>query len=119
MMRVTEWCERLLGRNRGNRLKDAAGNFIRVALGIWTTVFEVTFVAAIDKAVGHTDRCATICQAIAEFVDGLGLVETCEAEMVIRPVNGDMLVFVFIEGCHEILEVFLTTDFTHVLGGEV
>ena len=118
-MRFTESCERLLGRNRGNRLKDAAGDFVRVALGIWTTVFEVTFVAVINEAVRHTDRCAAVSQAVAEFVDGLGLVETCEAEMVIRPVNGDMLVFVFIEGCHEILEVFLTTDFTHVLGGEV
>ena len=110
---------RLAGRDRGDRLKNAAGDLVGVALRIRAAILEVAFVAAVDEAVRDADGRTAVSQAVAEFVDRLGLVETGEAEVVVRSVNGDVLVLVFIERGHELLEVVLAADFAHVFGREV
>ena len=66
-----------------------------------------------------TDGSTTVSDSVGELVDGLGLVEAGETLVVVRSVNGDVLGSVFLEGCHELLEVFFATFFTHELGGEV
>ena len=42
-----------------------------------------------------------------------------QAQVIVRSVNGDVLVLVFIKGRHELLEVLFAADFTHVLRREV
>ena len=100
-------------------LENAACDLVRVALGVWTTVFEVTFVAVVHEAVRDADGRATVSNPVTELVDGLRFMEAGEAQVVVRAVHGDVLVFVFIERCHEGFEVFFSTDFTEVFGGEV
>ena len=100
-------------------LKDAACDLVGIALGVWTPVFEVALVAVVHEAVWDANGRAAIGDSVAEFVDGLRLVEAGEAEMVIRAVHGDVFVFVFIERSHEGFEVFLTADLAEVFGGEV
>ena len=65
------------------------------------------------------DRSAAVGDTIAELVDRLGLVQTGQAEVVVRSVHGDVLVLVLVERSHEGLEVSLATLLSHVGGGEV
>ena len=109
----------LLDRYFGDRLENAAGNRVRIALAVRTTVFEVTFVAVVDEAVWHTDRSTAVGEAVAELVDGLCFMQTGEAHVVVGTIDGDVLVDVFLEGGHEFFEVFFAASFAHVFGGEV
>ena len=61
-------------------------------MGIWTAILKVTLVVIIHEAVRDTDRSAAISDSITELVDRLSLVETGQAEMVIRSIDGDVLV---------------------------
>ena len=88
-------------------------------MGIRTTILEVAFVSVVNKAVRDADRRTTISQAIAKFINRLGLVETSETKMVVWTVNGNVFVFILIESCHQFLEVIFATDLTEVLRGEV
>ena len=100
-------------------MQDAAGNLVGVALGIRATILEVAFVAAVDEAVWNAHRGSAVGNAVVEFVDRLGFVEASETEMVVWPVNGDVLVFVFIKRGHEFLEVILPANFAQVFGGKI
>ena len=100
-------------------LEHAARDLVGIALGVWTPVFEVALVAVVHEAVWDANGRAAIGDSVAEFVDGLRLVEAGEAEMVIGAVHSDVFVFVFVERGHEGFEVFFATDFAEVLGGEV
>src|SRR5690242_12090035 len=92
---------RLRGRNRGDGLENTAGDLVGVALGVRAAILEIALVAVVDEAVRNADGRATVCNAVVEFVDRLGLVETGETEVVVRSVHGDVLVLVLVERCHE------------------
>ncbi len=109
----------LLGRDSLDGLEHAARDLVRVALGVRTTILKVALVLVVHEAVGHADRGTAIGDSVAELVDRLGLVESGQTEVVVRTVNGDVLVLVLIESGHELLEVLLATLLTHELGGEV
>ena len=106
-------------RHRGDRLQNAAGDLVGIALRVRTAIFEVALVAVVDEAVRHADGSAAIGHAVVEFVDRLGLVQAGQAQMVVRAVDGDVLVLVLVERGHERFEVFLAADFAHVFGREV
>src|SRR5688572_18817775 len=83
--------EALLQRHSRDRLQDTTGDLVRVALRVWTAVFQVSLVAVVHEAVRDADGSATICDAVVEFVDRLRFMQSGEAEVIIRPVDGDVL----------------------------
>src|SRR5476651_469641 len=95
----------LLGRHALAGLYDPAGDQIRVGGGVRTTILEVALVAVADEVDRHADRGAAVGQAVGELVDGLRLVEAGETEVVLRAIDGDVLVDVLLERRHELLEV--------------
>ena len=103
----------------GDRMQDAACDLVRVAGGVWTPVLEVALVAVLHEAVRHADRGAAVGEAVVEFVDRLRLVKTGQAQVIVRAVNGDVLVLVLVKGRHKRLEVFLAAHLAHVLGREI
>ena len=68
---------------------------------------------------GYSDRGTAVGYTVAELVDRLGLVESGQAEVVVRTIDGNVLVLVLVESSHELLEVLLATLLTHELGGKV
>ncbi len=102
-----------------DRLQNAAGDLVRVSGGVRTTVFQVATVGVLWEAVRHADGGSAVGHAVVEFVDGLGLVETGQTEVIVRTVHSNVLVVVLSESRHQGLEVFLSTNFAHVLSGEV
>ena len=68
---------------------------------------------------GDTHGGAAIGNTVGEFINGLGLVKTGQAQVVIRAVNRNVLGGELGERSHEFLEVVFATDFAHKLGGEV
>ena len=67
----------------------------------------------------HADRCSAVRQTVIEFVDRLGLVQPGETQVVIRPVNRDMLVLVFVERRHQGFEVFFSANLAQIFCREV
>src|SRR5690606_37208489 len=113
------WLNGLARRNRQNRLQDAARHEIRIGGRVRTTVFEISLIVVLDEAVRHPDRRTAVGDAIRELVDRLRFVKTRETEMILRPVDGDVLVHMLVESRHELLEVGFASDFTHELRREV
>jgi hypothetical protein len=101
------------------QFENAAGDLVGIALGVRTAVFEVALVAVVHEAVRDADRGTAVGEAVGELVDRLGLVEAGQAQVVVRAIDGDVFVHVFVEGGHEGFEVFLAADFAQVGGGEV
>src|SRR6478609_9609158 len=88
-------------RDERDGLEDPRGDLIRVALGVWTAVFEVALVVVLHEAVRHADGSAAVGEAVGELVDRLGLVETGQAKVVVRAVDGNVLLAMLAEGSHE------------------
>src|ERR1700730_5308694 len=86
-------------RHRCDRLKNAAGDLVGIAGRVRTPIFEVTFVAVIDETMRHTNGSPAIGQAVVEFVDRLGLVQTGQTQMIVRSIHRDMFVLVLVECC--------------------
>src|SRR6266446_9086646 len=97
----------LLGRDSRDRLQDAAGNRVRIALRVRTTVFQIAAVAVGDEGLRQADGSAAIAHAVVEFVDGLRLMQAGQAQVIVRPIDGDVLVLVFVERGHEGVEIIL------------
>src|SRR5579872_3209842 len=107
------------GRHRGDRLQDLRGDLVGVALRIRAAIFEIALVAVVDEGVRHADRGAAIGHAPAEGVDRCGLVLAGETHVVVRTVDRDVIGAGTLEGLHQLLEILLAADFSHVLCGEV
>src|ERR1700712_2050766 len=99
MTAAVSW--QLAGRDRGDRLQDLRRDLVRVALGVRAAVFEIALVVIVGEAVRHPDRGTTVCNAVGEAVDRLGLVMPGQAQMVVRAIDGDMVVLGSLEGHHE------------------
>ena len=67
----------------------------------------------------NTDTRSAVSHSVAELIDGLRLVETRQAKVVVRTVGSDVLVAIFLELGHEPLKVFLTSGVTHELRRKV
>ena len=106
-------------RNRCDRAQNLRRDLVGIALGIRTAIFEVSPVAIGDKAVRHADRRTAIGDAIAELMDGLGLVLAGQAQMVVRSVYGNMLIAGGFERSHDLFEIILAADFAHIVRREV
>ena len=100
-----------------NRLENTARDLVGIALAVRTTIFQVTFVTVVDKAVGDPDGRTAVGDTVAEFVDRLGLVKTGQTKVVVRTINRHVLVHVLLESSHELLEVILAPDFAHIIRG--
>ena len=109
----------LLGWDGVDGLEDLGDDLVGIGLGVGATIFKIALVTVLDEVYGQADGSAAIGKTIVELVDGLGLVQAGEAQMVVRAIDLDVLLDVFLEGCHEGFEVFLAADFADVLGGEV
>ena len=116
---VNEWPDLLLGRDRCNGLQDPAGDLVWVPLGVRAAIFQVTLVSIVREAMRHANGRTAVRDAVVEFVDRLGFVQTRETEMIVRAVDRDVLVLVLVERSHKRFEVGLTTHFTQMLGREV
>ena len=73
-----------------NCLGDPCGDLVRVALGVWTAVFQVALPVCIGIGVGNPDGCTAVGDAVAEFVYGLGFVGTGETQFILRTVGCDV-----------------------------
>ena len=87
-------CSRLFGvlRHGVDRLQDPRSDLVGVPLRVRATIFQVALVVVLDEAVRHADRSAAVGHALGEIVDGLGLVQAGQAQVVVRAVDGDVLV---------------------------
>jgi hypothetical protein len=94
-------------------------DLVRVALGGRAAIFQIALVTVLDEVDGHADGGAAVRQAVAELVDGLGLVVAGEAKVVVRAIDRDVRGDVVAERLHQRLKVLLTAHFAEVLGGEV
>src|SRR5579859_3254780 len=101
----------LLGWDFGDRLLDLLDDLVWIGLGVGTAIFEIALVPVLDEVDRHADRGAAIGQAIAELVDGAGLVEAGQAQVVVWAVGGDVRGDVLLERSHNSLEVFLAANF--------
>lgn len=106
-------------RDSRNRLQDAAGDLVGIALGVRTAIFQVTFIVVVHETVRDADGCAAVRNPVVELVNGLRFVQAGETEMIVRAIHGDVFIFVFIERSHEGFKVFLAAGFAHERGGEV
>jgi len=116
--------QRCLGRRLGlgyrvDGLEDTRDDLVRVAFRVRTAIFKIALVAILDEVYGQADGSAAIGETVAELVDGLGFVESSEAQVVIRAIHGDVLGDEFFECRHEGFKIFLAADFANVLGREV
>ena len=117
--------------NPVNRVSQGAGTsemVLRIREAIWygspcefgrrSLQIALVFVT-FDEAVRDADGSTPVGDTPGELVDGLCLVEAGEAEVVVRAVNGDVLLAVFLELGHEGEEVFLAAFLAEIFGGEV
>src|SRR5215475_11874812 len=107
-----------VGRNRRDRLQDLRSDLVWVALGVRTAIFQIALVAVVDEGVRHADRGATVGNTPAEGVDRRGLVLAGQAHVVVGTIDRDVVGTGYLEGVHQLLEIVLAADFTHVLGRE-
>src|SRR6185503_414430 len=73
----------------------------------------------VHKAVRNAHGSAAVGHAVVEFVNGLRFMQAGEAQMIVRAVNGDVLVLVFVKRGHEGFKVIFAANGAHVLGGKV
>src|SRR5205814_6572319 len=107
------------GRDFRDGLQDLGRDLVGVALRVRTAVFQIALVSVVGEGVRNADRRATVGNAVAELVPGGGLVLAGQALVVVRPVDGNVVHDILLKGRHQLFEVFLAADFTHVLGREV
>src|SRR6202049_3818022 len=117
---------RVLAENSNRRLRDAidrlqnAGNdLVGITFGVRATIFQIAPVTVVDEVNRHPDRSPTIRETIAELVNGLRLVQTCQTQMVIRAIHRDVLGDVVGERLPDGFKVLLATYFAEVLIREV
>src|SRR5579863_3935880 len=91
---------RLLRLYSRDRLKDSAGDLIGISLRIGPAIFEVSTISVVNEAVRDADRSAAIRDTVVKFVNRLRLVQTGQAQVIVRSINGNMLVLVLVECGH-------------------
>lgn len=94
------------------------GDAVRIGVGGGTTVLKVA-VALLSSLAGNADRGTTVGDAVAELVDGAGLVAAGETELVVLAVLLDALEVVGLKLLDGSLDVGHAALDTHLLGGEV
>ena len=60
---------------------------VGISCGIGAAIFQPPFPATVYGGDGYTDRGATVRNAVAKLMDGLGFVLTCQAEVIISSVH--------------------------------
>src|SRR6516165_2760194 len=89
-------CQTLSGRlgpggNRCDCLQNLGRDLVGVALRVRTTIFQIAFVAVVDKGMRHADRGAAVGDTPAKGVDRGGLVLAGQAHVVVRTIDGDVV----------------------------
>src|ERR1700742_4320496 len=82
----------LLRRHFRDRLQDSAGNLVRVAFRVWTTIFQIALEAGLGEAVWHAHRRTAVGYAVAELVPWSGFVFAGQTLVVVRAVDGNVCV---------------------------
>lgn len=99
-------------------LDDGVGDAVRIDVGSWTPVLEVTIALSSDVS-WDTDGCATVRHAGGEAADVSGLVPSSQPEIVVLPVHSDVLVVPLRELLDGGFDVLHASGLAHLLGGEV
>src|SRR3981189_1667216 len=102
-----------------DRLQNARNDLVGITFGVRAAIFQIALVTVLDEVNRHPDRSATIGATIAELVNGLRFVQTCQTQMVIRAIHSDVLGDVVGERLHERFKIFLATYFADVFSREV
>ena len=118
LARKTNECRSSVGsdglRNAIDGLQNARDDLVRITFGVRAAIFQIAPVTVLDEVNGHPDGSATIGEAVAELVNGLRFVQTCQSQMVIRAIHGDVLWDVSFERLHEGFKVVLASNVAEV-----
>src|SRR2546430_1723635 len=109
---------RILRLSAANGFDQCGTDLIRVHVRSRPSILEVTL-AGVDG--GHRDahRRAAVEVADAELMERRGLMQTGQPLLVVRTVDGDVLVVTLLELLHRLADHVHAAVLTHRLGGEV
>src|ERR1019366_5588436 len=106
-------------RDAVDRLQNARDDLVGIAFRVRAAIFQIAPVTVLDEVNRHPDGSAPIGETIAELVNGLGFVQTRQAQMITRAIHGDVPGDVGGERFHKVFKVFLATYFAEVLKREI
>ncbi len=76
--------------NRLDGLEDSRDDLVWIGLRVWSTIFEVSLVAVVDKAVeGYGSRRTAVSHTVAELVDTIVSRGDSQSEVVVWTVSSD------------------------------
>lgn len=101
-----------------DRLHHNTSNLVRVCVGSWSSVLEVT-VTLVATLSGDTDGATAVGNTIGESIDATSLMSASKAHGVVLSVNCDVLLVATLELLDSGLNVLHATRLAHLLAGEV